>query len=214
MTSVRSRVPDRVERLLVVLRSITSTILVIALISVGVVVVGVQSGAIDLEPDPVTSGPENTTGVPEVEASNHTQIDGEALEMAIYEEVNERRRNAGREPLVHSERVRLIARLHSKDMAERGFIDHTNPDGEGSAERHDNYDGCEDTNENIAHTPRIQNVSERETAESVVDLWTDSPGHNSSMLTSYGKITGVGVYVTAEKNLYVTQNFCREHPSA
>jgi uncharacterized protein YkwD len=214
MTGLWSRIPDRLERLLVTLRWIVSVVLVVALVSVGLVTVGVQTDTIDLDPDPVTDAPANTTGVPDVEASNHTQIDGEALEMAIYQEVNERRQNAGREPLVHSERVRLIARLHSKDMAKRDYFDHTNPDGEGSAERHDNYDGCENTNENIAYITSAQNLTVREISETVVNMWSESPGHNKSMLTSYDKVTGVGVYVTAERELYVTQNFCWEHPNA
>lgn len=34
------------------------------------------------------------------------------------------------------------------------------------------------------------------------------------MLTPYDKVSGVGVYVTENRTLYVTQNFCREHPNA
>jgi uncharacterized protein YkwD len=214
MTGLWSWIPDRLERLLVTLRWIVSVVLVVALVSVGLVTVGVQTDTIDLDPDPVTDAPANTTGVPDIEASNHTQIDGEALEMAIYQEVNERRRNAGREPLVHSERVRLIARLHSKDMAKRDYFDHTNPDGEGSAERHDNYDGCENTNENIAYISSAPNTSGRKISKLVVESWENSPGHHSIMMSEYRSVTGVGVYVTAERELYVTQNFCWEHPNA
>ena len=174
----------------------------------------VEGGVMDLSSEPQTEGPINTTGVPVVNASNHPHIDGEALEIAIYEEVNDRREVEGIEPLAHSERVRLIARLHSIDMAERGFFNHTNPDGEGSSERHETYEGCENTNENIFKWIRMPTYDLERIATEVVDWWADSEGHNSIMMSEYRQVTGVGVHVTEDGDLYVTQNFCREHPNA
>lgn len=196
------------------LLNIGSLVALIVLFVVGSGVFLIQTGVIDPTKEPKKYGPENTSGVPVVEASSHPGIDGEQLEIAIYEEVNDRRVNAGRDRLIHSERVRLIARLHSKDMADRGFYDHTNPDGLGSRGRHEKYDGCNDTNENINLLMNIEPNDTDETAEAVVDSWANSPGHNKSMMTSYDHVTGVGVYVTENRTLYVTQNFCREHPNA
>ncbi len=51
-------------------------------------------------------------------------------------------------------------------------------------------------------------------ATEVVDWWADSEGHNSIMMSEYRQVTGVGVHVTEDGDLYVTQNFCREHPNA
>lgn len=51
------------------------------------------------------------------------------MENLIFELVNEKRTESGKDPFVLSERVRLIARLHSKDMADRAFFNHTNPEG-------------------------------------------------------------------------------------
>lgn len=176
--------------------------------------VGVQLGVVNLEPEPEIHGPENTTGVPEVTASEHPRVDGEELEMALYEEVNERRVSAGEEKLVHSERVRLIARIHSNDMAERDFFGHKNPSGQGSRERHDEYDACDSTNENIAKFPSIPANDTDVVAEEIVDGWVNSSRHYSIMMTNHRHVTGVGVYVTSDGVIYATQNFCREHPSA
>ena len=174
----------------------------------------VEGGMIDLSSEPRTEGPTNTTGVPVVNASDHPEVDGEALEIAIYEKVNDRRVTGDIEPLIHSERVRLIARLHSKDMAERGFFDHRNPDGQGSSERHEKYDGCDNTNENIYMWKPMGYFNTDHVAERVVNSWADSEGHNSIMMSEYRQVTGVGVHVTEDGDLYVTQNFCREHPNA
>lgn len=174
----------------------------------------VSSGIIDLSKDPVTDAEQNTTGVPNVTSSEHPSIDGYTLEIRIFERVNELREAHGRDPFVHSERVRLISRMHSADMAKRGFFDHTNPDGLSPPDRHEKYDGCEDPNENIVEWESFTMNDTDKIAREVVSSWSNSPGHNSSMLTSYDKVSGVGVYVTEQKELYVTQNFCRAHPNA
>lgn len=193
--------------------NIVSTILLIGIFTITAMILGVQAGFIDVEPEPEIHGPENTTGVPEVPASNNPRVDGRELEMALYEEVNERRVAAGEEELVHSERVRLIARIHSKDMADRDYFDHKNPEGQGSRERHTEYEGCDSTNENIARFSIPANETS-EIAEVIVDEWSDSKGHFSIMISDYRHVTGVGVYVTSDGVIYATQNFCREHPSA
>ena len=174
----------------------------------------VEGGVLDLSSEPQSKAPTNTTGVPVVSASNHPHVDGDALEIVIYKEVNDRREAAEIEPLVHSERVRLIARLHSKDMAERNFFDHKNPDGHGSSERHKSYDGCDNTNENIFQWVNLTTYDSEKIANEVVNWWADSSGHNTTMMSDYPTVTGVGVHVTEEGDLYVTQNFCREHPNA
>lgn len=134
--------------------------------------------------------------------------------MALFEKVNERRKSRDLEPFVHSERVRLIARLHSADMGRRGYFAHTNPEGNGSPGRHDKFDACENPNENIAEWPKLPTNETDRIAERIVTGWANSSRHNQSMLTSYDKVAGVGVYVTEDRDLYVTQNFCREHPNA
>lgn len=191
------------------------SVTLLGLFAVGVLtIVAFSAGFIDLTSEPQVQGETNTTGVPEVDASEHPEIDGEDLEREIFDKVNEKRETTGKEPFIQSERVRLIARLHSKDMVERDFFNHTNPDGQGSTERHQEYDGCEMPNENIAEwgplpTTDIENIS-----RVIVDGWSNSSAHNSIQMSDYYRVAGVGVHVTEEKELYVTMNFCREHPNA
>lgn len=201
------------NKLKLILNAFSIVVLILIFIFIGLFV-SIEAGFIDMDPDPQVHGPDNTTGVPEVTASNHSQINGEELEIALYQEVNNRREAAGERKLVHSERVRLIARIHSKDMADREYFDHKNPEGQGSRERHSEYDACDSTNENLAKIPLVK-VSEIEViAEEIVDGWTDSKGHYSIMMSDYPHVTGVGVHVTSDGVIYATQNFCWEHPSA
>lgn len=196
------------------LTNVFSVIVLTFLFVFGGIFVGVQVGVIDMEPEPEIHGPENTTGVPEVTASEHPRVDGEELEIALYEEVNDRRDSTGEARLVHSERVRLVARVHSKDMADRDFFDHENPDGQGSRERHAEFDACDSTNENIAKFGYIPSNETEVIAEEIVDGWEDSSRHYSIMMSSKPHVTGVGIHVTSDGIIYATQNFCWEHPNA
>lgn len=171
----------------------------------------VSAGLIDLSKDPVTDAEQNTTGVPNVTSSEYPSINGHNLEMEIFERVNERRKAHGREPFVHSERVRLISRIHSLDMAKRDFFNHTNPDGVSPPGRHKKYDGCESPNENIVEWESFTTNDTSKIAKEVVASWSNSPAHNSTQLSRYYHVSGVGVYVTENRGIYVTQNFCREH---
>lgn len=191
-----------------------SICILVSVIGFLLVIFAVSSGIIDLSKDPVTEAGQNTSGVPNITSSEHPSIDGYSLEMRIFERVNELREAHGRDPFVHSERVRLISRMHSADMAKRGFFDHTNPDGLSPPDRHEKYNGCENPNENIVEWESFTTADTDKIAREVVSTWSNSPGHNSSMLTPYDKVSGVGIHVTEQKELYVTQNFCREHPNA
>lgn len=193
---------------------IVSTIVLIPLLLLVVSFFVVEAGLVDLTTDPVVHAPENTTGIPEIAASKNPHLDGKALEKEIYDEVNERRASNGREPLVHSERIRLISRNHSKDMAERDYYDHVSPDGQTPPDRHKRYDGCDHPNENIVRWLSISEYDIETIAQQIVEQWVNSEGHNKTLMSDRYHVTGVGIYVTEEGDLYVTQNFCREHPNA
>lgn len=195
--------------------SATLSILLIAAFLIGLsVTMAVSLGVIDLSSNPVIDAEQNTTGVPVVEPSNHPTINGSKLELTIHRQVNDRRKAHEVKEFVHSERVRLIARLHSADMAKRDFFNHTNPDGTGPPGRHEMYDGCEMPNENIAMIQDFSMNNTTQLAKEVVKGWSGSEGHNKTQLSDYYHVTGVGVHVTEDRELYVTQNFCREHPNA
>ena len=191
-----------------------SLVILIGVFAVAGLFAAAELGVIDTTSDPVVSGPENTSQIPSVSASEHPEIDGEALEIAVFERVNEKRTATGVHTFSHSEQVRLISRLHSKDMAERDYIDHVDPDGDGPEDRHAQYDGCDRPNENVVVTNVDSEDDINALADRAVKLWSESEGHNTTQLSDYYYVSGVGVHVTAEGRAYITQNFCREHPSA
>jgi uncharacterized protein YkwD len=90
-------------------------------------------------------------------------------------------------PLTMNQELRCSARLHSMDMAQRGFFDHTNPDGVEPYARMvaAGYSGGT-YGENIA-------MGQTSPAE-VVAGWVDSDGHCRNIMDSSFSVIGVGYY--------------------
>jgi len=105
-------------------------------------------------------------------------------------------------PLTVHASLHCSARVHSKDMADRGFFDHINPDGQDPFDRmaEAGYGSYATQGENIAAgTP---------TAKETVDGWLASDGHCANMLNPAYKDIGVGAYEgPGEYVYYWTQNF-------
>jgi len=107
-------------------------------------------------------------------------------------------------PLVMDAVLRCSARLHSLDMFERNFFDHTNPDGKDPFERMDaaGFKGG-GAGENIA----VGQVS----PEQVMRSWMDSDGHCSNVMRANYTMLGVGYHPGAGGrglgSNYWTQNF-------
>lgn len=105
--------------------------------------------------------------------------------------------------LVMEDALRCAARLFSKDMAERGFFDHTNPEGVGPFERIPaaGYTGGHPMGENIA--------AGYPTAADVMGTWMDSPGHCKNIMNPEFRELGVGYYYlpSAEYRHLWTQTF-------
>jgi uncharacterized protein YkwD len=96
--------------------------------------------------------------------------------------------------------LRCAARKHSKDMVDRGFFDHTNPDGEGPGDRFQRagYSGSKGS-ENIAmgsHGP-----------SHTVDQWLASDGHCANMMNPGFSEIGVGFYPQSQVQGLWTQAF-------
>jgi uncharacterized protein YkwD len=90
-------------------------------------------------------------------------------------------------PLVMNAELRCSARLHSLDMANRGYFDHTNPDGEDPFDRmaEAGYSGFL-MGENIAQG--------QATPEEVMAGWMESDGHCSNIMQGGYDDIGVGCY--------------------
>lgn len=90
------------------------------------------------------------------------------------------------EPLAVHGALRCAARVHSKDMLDRGFFDHVNPDGETPFDRMElaGYD----------YSAAGENIAQGQTsADQVMASWMSSPGHCRNIMDPSFAEIGVGV---------------------
>lgn len=102
-------------------------------------------------------------------------------------------------PLTMHASLHCAARVHSKDMADRMYFDHTNPEGEDPFDRmaRAGYGSFKTQGENIAMGTL--------TPADTVDGWLASDGHCANMLNPEYEQIGVGVYEGG--SFYWTQTF-------
>ena len=156
-------------------------------------------------------------------------INVSGLEKKIHALINKERRRNGLSPLAWDDALAAIAGQHSKDMSKRKYFDHYSPEGrdftyrysqEGyqCAVRADNkiYLGAE----NIALNNLYDSVttidgktfydwnSQDKIAETTVQGWMKSPGHRKNILTPLWRHEGIGVVISPDDKVYITQNFC------
>ena len=155
-----------------------------------------------------------------------------ALEPLIHDMVNEIRHERGLGLLFQDHDLNLIALAHSRDMAERGFFSHTNPDGNSPDDRaqsagftceirvgntvysvgenlgkvsvYDGYRYDPDSGEVLEYDMRPDEAI----ARSVVTAWMESPGHRENVLREFWEAEGLGIHITRDGIVLVTQLFC------
>ena len=169
-----------------------------------------------------TPTPEPARGKPD--------IDIRQLEDRTHQLINLERVKRGLSPLEHIENIRLIARSHSEDMAERNYFSHDTPEGLDPTDRGRNagYNCRKDYGayisfglaENIYQgglislTTFINGVASHdwftleEIAAGAVESWMNSRGHRENILDSSYDRTGIGVAIAEDGKVYFTQNFC------
>lgn len=108
-------------------------------------------------------------------------------------------------PLEAEGHLTCAARVHSRDMADRNFFDHVNPDGEDPFDRiaRTGYGPYRTAGENIALGT--------DTPEQVVELWMGSPGHCSNIMNP--DYVHIGVGYVGDGNLW-TQVFAAPREDA
>lgn len=154
-------------------------------------------------------------------------IDIQQLESRIHELINVERRNNGLSELSYSERVATVARGHSIDMAKRNYFSHDSPEGKDHVWRflksgvrceiqigNTIYQGGENIQQNwlassfyAGGVPASYNSLE-DLAKQAVEGWMNSPGHRHNILTPYWRQEGIGVGISNNGKVYLTQNFC------
>lgn len=151
------------------------------------------------------------------------------LEKKIHDLINAERKKKGLAALGWQESLNRIARRYSQDMSKRNFFAHNDPEGNSFLDRYKEegfacrlrignttYLG----GENIAQDNLYKSVlyrngvayydwnTEDEIAASIVNGWMNSKGHRENILTPYFKRHGIGLSISDDGKVYVTQNFC------
>ena len=157
------------------------------------------------------------------------RVSAQRLESSIQTLINRERAAQGLKPLAWDDALAAIARGHSEDMGRRDYFKHESPEGEGFDTRYRNgqyrcalrvgnviYKG----GENIALEylyASITTIGERkyynwlpedELARRAVAGWMASPGHRANILKMHWAHEGIGVAITRDHKVYLTQNFC------
>jgi uncharacterized protein YkwD len=152
------------------------------------------------------------------------------LERRVFELINAERVKQHLRPLVSHQKLLEIARAHSRDMAKRGYFDHVTPEGKGPTERGRTagYE-CRKQSGNSVTSGLAENLFQNnlydrvmfhngtrtyawntadEIAESSVKGWMKSSGHRRNILTRNYDLTGIGVAIGADGEVFITQLFC------
>ena len=158
-----------------------------------------------------------------------TKINISELEIEIHESVNNERTLRGLPPLEWNEKLSMIAREHSEDMAQRGYFSHMSPEGHDFSYRYAQegfvcnipsgsiiYMGAENLFQNnlyrsityINAIPFYDWNTQTEIAQSTVSGWMSSYSHRQNILTPYWQSEGIGMAIAEDSKVYVTQNFC------
>lgn len=123
----------------------------------------------------------------------------EPAENKMLELINKERVSRGKKPLVMDEKLREVARAHSRDMFARGYFAHTSPDGKDPFTRMKDA-GIEFlvAGENLALAPNVELAHEG---------LMNSPGHRANILEdSFGKV-GIGCIDGGKYGLMFSQEF-------
>ena len=152
------------------------------------------------------------------------------LEARVHTLINKERTSRKLPALQFDDKLAKIARTHSQDMARRNFFSHVNPDGQDPTARGEvagytcrKVSGrriTEGLAENIyqgnlysrirtrgAETSYDWNSAEKIATDGVTG-WMNSTGHRRNILEKTYQKTGIGISVSKDDKVYITQVFC------
>lgn len=161
---------------------------------------GTDAGVAEVDAGPMDAGRPADPLVPDIAYCSQVQASSwmpswttaEDEVLRLVNEARARGANCGSEgsfsptgPLTMQPQLRCAARVHSRDMVERDFFSHSDPDGNGPGHRVDQSGYRWRTwGENIAGS--------YPTPEAAVNAWLDSDGHCANMLNPSFEHIGVG----------------------
>lgn len=115
---------------------------------------------------------------------------------------NAERSKNGLSPLKWDSSLASLAEKHCKDMIERNFFSHNNPDGETPFDRMKKA--------GILYMVAGENIAAGQySPEAVVESWMNSEGHRKNILNPNFTYLGVGVIKGGKYGIYWAQEFAR-----
>jgi len=128
------------------------------------------------------------------------------LEKFAFTAINQKRAEIGLPPLLWSDEVAKVARLHSENMVKYSFFSHQGMDGKRVDGRADSFGLTKWTaiGENIAYNKGYKNP-----VETAVEKWMQSPSHRENLLNNRWKESAIGIAVTADGTYFFTQVFLK-----
>ncbi|MDP3284161.1 MAG: CAP domain-containing protein [Desulfobacterales bacterium] len=152
------------------------------------------------------------------------------LEKHIHNLINGERKKHGLSSLTFNVSLNAIARRHSDDMAGRNYFSHYSPEGHGFPYRYNKagyacrihgkgtsyFTGAENIYRNnlynrvtIVKGVKYHDWNSLETiAGTTVEGWMSSSGHRKNILMPHWRSEGIGVAISSDGRVYITQNFC------
>ena len=142
-----------------------------------------------------------------------TQSKQETYKIATADEilslVNQKRGEAGVEPLIVSNELQISAQWKADDMANRGYFEHTDPTTtkKNGIDKAFELTGlfCSYISENIHY-----GEGEYITSYNTVKAWMESKSHKDALLDSKYSYTGIGVAADNSGKVYQVQQFCQK----
>jgi uncharacterized protein YkwD len=135
------------------------------------------------------------SGTPVARGATTAELNGQ---VALLKEMNQARASRGIAPLRLSKILSRPARQHSAYLAQMGELDHDGADGRPFYVRLYN-----------AGFPRTRAVGENlglsggcatDLAETMVEMWLDSPGHRRNLLSRDFKVVGLAIVAADDCN--------------
>lgn len=119
---------------------------------------------------------------------------------AVLKLVNEERAKQGLQPLTLSSKLTSIATMKAKDMAEKGYFDHTSPTYGTPFQMLQQF--------GVHYSSAGENIAAgQQTPEQVMQGWMNSSGHRANILNKNYDTIGIGYYKGGSYGTYWTQLF-------
>lgn len=124
-----------------------------------------------------------------------------AAEQQAFKLLNADRAKNGLSPLKLNSQLTSLAESYAKDMINRNFFSHTNPEGQSPFDRMKNA--------GISYSYAGENIAINTSVSGAETAFMNSSGHRANILSSNYTDVGIGVGYGANGSLYVVQEFIR-----